>query len=439
MGTSRSSYPRRPSRRPRRVGRAARRPGRRPAARRPNRMRRRPLLSLATVAAIALGVVLAVVLVQLLPFSAAAGPSVRPVEPDLHLVYTAPTANDEVIELPPQLRAQLLEIGRAHRSVTLSRVEHDGTVSTSVVDLTPRTGGSEGHVLKVPERARQAIDTTIDDIQADINETPARSGGRALYLGLGRISFTGVPVVLVSSGLDLSDPVDFRALDWAVSDEQLVDSLQEAKVQPALGGPVTFVVVPSGGAQPQLGQAQKDYVRARWTAMLGAAGATSVRFLDAVGSPPTSTVAAPVVPLPAVPGTPIPVVADPKDPRTASCTLPSSYFEFNRESLVDPGRTAADLERCVREAMAAGATFALDGWTSYEGPLDAHGQPSTDDPVNRSLSRARVATIADLLVERFRVPRSVITRQVGHGNLDQPHPDPRSAANRVVIITYTLP
>jgi hypothetical protein len=26
----------------------------------------------------------------------------------------------------------------------------------------------------------------------------------------------------------------------------------------------------------------------------------------------------------------------------------------------------------------------------------------------------------------------------GHGNLDQPNSDPRSAANRVVVITYTV-
>jgi hypothetical protein len=26
----------------------------------------------------------------------------------------------------------------------------------------------------------------------------------------------------------------------------------------------------------------------------------------------------------------------------------------------------------------------------------------------------------------------------GHGNIDQPDPDPRSPANRVVVITYTI-
>jgi hypothetical protein len=36
------------------------------------------------------------------------------------------------------------------------------------------------------------------------------------------------------------------------------------------------------------------------------------------------------------------------------------------------------------------------------------------------------------------VPQSAITHQVGHGNVDQPNPDPRSAANRVVVITYTV-
>ena len=36
------------------------------------------------------------------------------------------------------------------------------------------------------------------------------------------------------------------------------------------------------------------------------------------------------------------------------------------------------------------------------------------------------------------VPSSAITRMTGHGNVNQPDPDPRSAENRVVVITYTV-
>ena len=47
-----------------------------------------------------------------------------------------------------------------------------------------------------------------------------------------------------------------------------------------------------------------------------------------------------------------------------------------------------------------------------------------------------VRTIANLLVNDLGVPASAITRLTGHGNADQPDPNPRSPANRVVVITY---
>ena len=97
-----------------------------------------------------------------------------------------------------------------------------------------------------------------------------------------------------------------------------------------------------------------------------------------------------------------------------------------------------DLTPCIHAALAAHAIFALDGWASYEGPLNANGQPAFHYPGNRKLSQARVQTIADLLVNGLGVPRSAITRLTGHGNVNQPDPDPRSPANRVVVITYTI-
>jgi hypothetical protein len=97
-----------------------------------------------------------------------------------------------------------------------------------------------------------------------------------------------------------------------------------------------------------------------------------------------------------------------------------------------------NLTPCITDALAAHATFALDGWTSYEGPLNADGKPEFDYAYNQTLSEQRVQTIASLLVNDLHVPQSAITHQVGHGNVDQPNPDPRSAANRVVVITYTV-
>lgn len=79
-----------------------------------------------------------------------------------------------------------------------------------------------------------------------------------------------------------------------------------------------------------------------------------------------------------------------------------------------------------------------DGWTSYEGPLNAKGEPAVDYASNRELSKEQVQTIANLLINHLGVPPSAISRMTGHGNVNQPYPDPSSPANRVVIITYTI-
>lgn len=121
-----------------------------------------------------------------------------------------------------------------------------------------------------------------------------------------------------------------------------------------------------------------------------------------------------------------------------TCTVPDSYFIFGTAELADPAQTVRNLTSCITAALAAHATFALDGWASYEGPLNADGQPEFDYRINQKLSEDRVQTIASLLVNDLGVPKSAITRETPHGNLDQPDPnDPSSAANRVVVITYT--
>ncbi len=362
----------------------------------------------------------------------AAGPVVG------QFVYTARTANDAAITLPAVVQAGLRQDGLAHQSIELTRVDYTGKVSTSDVDLTPRTGNSpQDPPIKVKGRAIPVLDAKISGIENDFNAAAGTTGGRALYAGLTRTDFTGVPVTIISSGIDLADPDNFRSLQWKVPPGDVVADVKSSGDQPALHGPVTFVLVPVAGSQPQLGQAQKSYLKAVWTALLTAAGATSVTFIDASTTSAVAT-AAPKVPpvsLPDLPTTPIPQVPGPKG---VTCTVPQSYFAFNTADLVDAAKTIRDLTPCVTAALAAHATFALDGWTSFEGPLNAAGQPAFNDPANITLSQERVKAIANLLVNDLAVPASAIIRTTGHGNLGQPHPDPRSAANRVVVITYTI-
>ena len=121
-----------------------------------------------------------------------------------------------------------------------------------------------------------------------------------------------------------------------------------------------------------------------------------------------------------------------------ACTVLDSFFVFNTPNLINPAQTETALAPCIKAALAVHATFALDGWASYEGTLfTADGQPAVNEPSNIKLSAERVKTIANLLTQDLGVPSSDITHMLGHGNINQPNPDPRSAANRVVVITYT--
>jgi hypothetical protein len=355
------------------------------------------------------------------------------------VIYTARTANDAAITLPAAVQQNLVQAGMAHQTVELIRVGYAGDDTTSYVDLTPRTGSSPADPpLRVSGRAVPAIDAKITGIQAAVNSAAGTTGGgRALFVGLARADFTGVPVTIISSGLDLANPDNFRALDWSVPTSELVAEVKAANELPILHAPVTFVLVPTAGAQPQLTQIQVNYLKGIWTALLKAAGATSVTFINATGTTDSSPgPTAPTVPVSALASTPIAQV--PRGSGQVMCTVPDSYFVLNSSALINPHQTVQNLIPCVDAALAAHATFALDGWTSYEGPLNADGKPELNYPYDITLSEERVQTIAALLVNDLGVPQSDITHMIGHGDKDQPNPDPRSAANRVVIITYTV-
>jgi len=355
------------------------------------------------------------------------------------VVFTARTANDAPITLPGAVHNNLLQAGLAHQSIELIRVGYTGDVSSSYIDMTPRTGDSSTDPpLRVHSRAGPAIDAKISGIQTDVNSAVGTTGSRALFAGLTRINFTDAPVTIISSGLDLANPDNFRILNWSVRPAVVVADVKKAAALPALYGPVTFVLVPTAGPQQQLGQAQKDYIEAIWTALLKAAGATSVTFIDATET--TASYAgpnAPTVSIPPLPSTLVPQVRAGNNKVT--CTVPDSSFIFGKAGLIDSAQTVVNLTPCITAALAAHATFALDGWASYEGPLGADGKPEFNYPVNQALSNGRVQTIANLLVNDLNVRWSSITHLTGHGNVDQPDPgDPSSSTNRVVIITYTV-
>lgn len=354
-----------------------------------------------------------------------------------HIVYTARTANDAAITLPGVLQDELVGAGQAHQSVELTRVGYTGDVATSDIDMTPRTGNSSRDpVLKVAGRSLPVIEAKVSGIQAAVN-SPGTSGdgSRALFAGLTRTDFSAAPLTIISSGIDLANPDDFRSLKWSVPPAEVAAKVKSSGDMPELHGPVTFVMVPTAGPQPQLGQVQKAYIKAVWTDLLKAAGATSVTFIDAGTTLGSAAPSAPTVAVPNLPATPIMPVHVAKNKVT--CTVPDSFFIFGSAGLINAAQTAQDLTQCITAALAVSTSFTLDGWASYEGPLNSDGKPEYNYPANIELSDQRVQAIANLLVNALHVPRSDITRMTGHGNVDQPNPNPRSAANRVVVITYT--
>ena len=134
------------------------------------------------------------------------------------VVYTARTANDAAIALPAAVQHNLFQAGLAHQSIELIRVGYTGDVSTSYVDMTPRTGDSSTdpplriHGRAVPGHRREDL-RHPGGYQLRGGRPP---GGRALFAGLIRATFTGAPVIIISSGLDLANPDNFRNLDWSV-------------------------------------------------------------------------------------------------------------------------------------------------------------------------------------------------------------------------------
>lgn len=378
------------------------------------------------------GVVLAAVLAVLV--AAAAIWSVkRRSEPEPGLggtiVFTAPTANQGAVEIGGPLREMLQVAGLAHQSVKLIRVDGDGAVTSSPIDMTPRLDNKpDGEPLKVRQRADEAIARSVEKIQATLNESSSKYAGQALFNGLSRIQVdTSKPVFIYSSGLDTTNPVDFRKLAFDVSPKTLVEDLRSAGEFPALArAAVTFVVTPSSGKQQALRRPQMVYREAVWTALLRAAGSASVRFEYPDGLPSRSTKPAPVIPVPPPVETRVPPVKTSK-PGEKTCTLSAStYFEADKAVLLNRQATLTALRPCVAKIRPT-TRVTVEGHTSSVAK-------KPNNPVAVALSGQRAQVVAGVL-EQLGVARSRLTVK-GYGNAKQPFPDPSDPRNRSVVVRF---
>lgn len=380
---------------------------------------------LKTIALIAGGVVVALIVAVLAVFGAAEDKIQECCIPGSELtqiVFDQATANAQSVPMTGVLGDELRLAADEHRSVRLIGVGGDGkVVSNDEFDMTPKL--ANGTVLKVAGRAEEATNENLKLVAQTINDTSASEPGQAIFLGLERLQLNSdAPIFIVSSLLDTTDPLDMRRLGWDVSPEKVVADLEKSGELPDLsGGDITFVVRPVSGGQEQLRQPQVEYREALWTALAEASGAVKVRFEYVEGSAPESTVAAPVIPVPAPPTTPVPF-----NPKARTCTVDTSaYFAPDSDNLLDKASTKAALRQCV-EQIGPDSSVTVVGHTAGNDP---------DSKFAIDLSNKRAKAIKKLL-ESLGVPSSHI-EAVGMGNRNQPYPDPFDVRNRSVVVTIT--
>lgn len=345
------------------------------------------------------------------------------------IVYTAPTANQGAIRIDGAARTMIEQAGLAHQAVRLVRVDGNGTVSSSSVDLTPRVDGKpDGEPLKVQDRAAEEIARTITKLEDQLNEKSSTVAGQALFAGLSRARIdTSRPVFIFSSGLDTTDPVDFRKLAFDVAPASLVQDLKTAGELPALrGAAITFVVLAESGPQPALRRPQSVYRETLWSGLLRAAGAPTVRFDYPDAAPSSSTLAAPAVTIPPPPGTPVPAKPT-RVPGEKTCTLSAAtYFASDQAVLLDRRATLRALAACVK-TIGPATRVSVEGHTSAT-------TKRPNNPVAVRLSTQRAQVVTGLLVQ-LGVARNRIDTK-GYGNANQPFPTPSDPRNRCVVVRF---
>lgn len=340
------------------------------------------------------------------------------------IVYTAPTANEQAIDLPTPVTDLVTQAADANSGFRLVRVDGDGTISSKVIDATPKL--PDGEVAKVDARKRDATNTLLDNLRGNINGDRATVSGESLLGGLQRLPNldTTKPVILIGSLLDTVSPFDFRSLGFDADVPELADQLKAADELPKLdGAAISIVVRGTAGDQPQLRTVQNDYRQAAWTTVLKASGASSVNFSYPEGSTPIVTVPAPMVPIPPPPSTP---VVPESTPTGTTCTLlGGTYFQPDKPVLLDRSATVEAIKKCVA-AIPPGALVTVTGFTAGRDPKSKFAL---------TLSQQRADVVRDLLVHLGIAKDDITTVGKGNSN-DRPYPkatdDPR---NRCVVIT----
>jgi len=331
------------------------------------------------------------------------------------LLFTGVNSTTGLVRFDQSMTTYIRNLANAHAKVRVVGINGDGAVLIDQIqDLTPRL--PNGEEIKVPKRAEAATADTVLALEDLMHTTPATAPGEGLALGMATLTITSPQLVIVSPGLDSQDPLDFQDLGWDVKPHEVAAAVAP-EITSLEGTSVTFVVVPSAGAQQPLRPAQREYREDLWRALFKSAGAEEVNFLYPSGdAPPAGVPAGAPIDVPPPPSTPVPSTPE-------TCVVDTStYFRPNRAVLIDRAATRRALNACA-DAIGPDSTATVVGHTSG----------TNDNAFTKALSLARAQRVKELLVS-LGVPAAHITTR-GDSSRHQPYPNPSDVRNRAVIVT----
>lgn len=336
------------------------------------------------------------------------------------------TATATSAELAPSLTSAALDILRSlaadgDRCVDL--MSPDGAVEA--LPLTPHRGAEVEH----GPRRLEVLEHNLTVVQQHLATLAARTPGLdtlGLLQRAARRTRPGGLLIVITSGLSTTDPVDVRRLGWDLDAGTVMAFLAAERELPDLAGRQVLLsgIGSVTGAQPSLRQGLRSRLAALWAAVCRVSRARSctVDTAEPDPVPPTARNAVPVVPLPAVPAPPAAVGTLPL-PAAALFALDSAELGPEAEQRLRPiADRLRDDEVILR---VRGCTDASTGTAEH----------------NRRLSQERADAVVDALA-RLGVPRQRMAPPVGAGacgatrEQEQARPE-LVAAHRRVELTFT--
>lgn len=385
------------------------------------RIRRRPVGSLATVTA----AVLCFTVLGLM--TAGCGVPERAVA----LVLTA-TGAEPAPTLPEPARRLLKDMASEAERVRGAIVRlvvsgPPGMPQQSETDLTPYRSPNKVEHSSTKERK---IEDKLVELESSVAGRTSSVDGLDLLGLLDRAAAGDAErIIVVSSGLSTTAPMDWRQLGWELDPHEVASRLAEGGWLPDLRGHrVTFYGLGQvAGSQPQLHMPGRDLVKDLWIEVCTAAGGISCEAVDdgSALSPPTATRPVPVVDVP-------PAEQPPKNCTTRT-VLDNRSLGFRRNS-ADLHATADLVLGPYAELLGTCAVADIVGHVADVGQGD-----------DVELSERRARAVADRLVLLGACPASIRT-VAGRGdtepvevnwNPDGTFNEPKAAKNRRVDLRLT--